>query len=220
MDSLIIISRGPLFRFCFTLMVLGSLRLVWRTFRSAREGGSVTFSPARSGALRETAGLLVLPGRIADTKILFSAASFVFHLGMITVLLLLQDHTQVVETNTGFGWPYMPRNVADILAAVSLAAGVFLMAYRIFNRASRMISGASDYAVLALILGTMLTGFAASRQWNPVSYDLTVLLHMLGGNAVLALIPFTRLGHGLLFPFTRLASEAAWRIPGRLRARL
>ncbi|MBN1531873.1 MAG: hypothetical protein JXA20_04360 [Spirochaetes bacterium] len=217
METLLYLAKGPLFRFCIALMLLGSIRTVWSALRAARRAVTSRLPyPTLGEQLRETAAWMLPFNRIAGTRIIFSIVSFIFHLGLITVLLFLQDHVLSVRGGIGFGWPHMPRELADILTVAGLAAGISLLAFRVFDRGLRGISVAADYAVLSLILLAMAAGFAASRQWNPLPHDVTVLIHVIGGNIILALIPFTRLAHGLLFPFMRLATASAWRLQGRM----
>lgn len=86
----------------------------------------------------------------------------------------------------------------------------------------RILSKATDYLLLLVVLAPFLTGFLAYRQIGP--YDLMLNLHIFSGELMLVLVPFTKLGHLMLFFFfTRafIGSEMGARreIEGRLGAR-
>jgi hypothetical protein len=68
-----------------------------------------------------------------------------------------------------------------------------------------------DYLLLVLILDIFVSGFVAGRAWNPFPYDGLMLFHSLNGLLLLALIPFTKIAHCVLYPLIRLSGEIAWR---------
>jgi nitrate reductase gamma subunit len=76
------------------------------------------------------------------------------------------------------------------------------------------MSQVTDYLLLILLLVPFVSGLLASHPtWNPFSYQSTVLVHVLAGDLVLAVIPFTKLSHVVLFPFERVSSNVYWRFP-------
>ena len=54
---------------------------------------------------------------------------------------------------------------------------------------------------LVLVTGVMVTGFASAHGFGSESF--MALLHVLFGEAILICLPFTRLSHAILIPFTR-----------------
>ena len=56
-------------------------------------------------------------------------------------------------------------------------------------------------ARLLLVTGVMVTGFASAHGFGSESF--MALLHVLFGEAILICLPFTRLSHAILIPFTR-----------------
>jgi nitrate reductase gamma subunit len=65
----------------------------------------------------------------------------------------------------------------------------------------RFVTTPSDYALLAVAVFPFATGFLAHRQWLP--YETILVLHILSGEVMLVVIPFSRLRHMFFFPFTR-----------------
>jgi len=66
----------------------------------------------------------------------------------------------------------------------------------------RFVTFASDYVLLALAAAPFITGFLAYHQIL-IDYKLMAAIHMLSGELMLIVIPFTRLSHMIYFWFTR-----------------
>ncbi|MFC1853892.1 nitrate reductase, partial [candidate division CSSED10-310 bacterium] len=59
----------------------------------------------------------------------------------------------------------------------------------------------SDIILLLVVVLPFITGFIAHHQW--LAYQTMLTLHVLCGEIMLIVIPFTRLSHMLYFFFTR-----------------
>ena len=68
---------------------------------------------------------------------------------------------------------------------------------------------------LAAILDSSAILPAVPPMWNVLSYRATMFVHVLAGDLLLAIMPFTKLSHAVLFPFERVSSEVYWRFPWR-----
>jgi nitrate reductase gamma subunit len=147
--------------------------------------------------------------------IALTMASFVFHLGIIIVPLLLPDHIALWERVLGVDLPQIGFVLADTLTLAAVACGLVLLGNRIMARRARSLSRASDYMVLILVTMTMATGYmAAHAAANPLPWSVMMLIHMLSAEALFVVVPFSKLSHVVLFPFERL-SQAYWRLqPG------
>jgi hypothetical protein len=50
---------------------------------------------------------------------------------------------------------------------------------------------------------------------NPFGYDGTMFVHVMSGNLLFVVMPFTKVSHVALFPATQLVSEIGWHLqPG------
>jgi hypothetical protein len=50
---------------------------------------------------------------------------------------------------------------------------------------------------------------------NPFGYYGTMVVHVMSGNLIFLLIPFSKMSHMALFPATQLVSELGWHLlPG------
>ena len=66
---------------------------------------------------------------------------------------------------------------------------------------AKFVTSASDFFILALVAAPFITGFLAYHQW--LGYNFWLIIHILSGEIWLAVIPFTRLSHMLMFPLNR-----------------
>jgi hypothetical protein len=47
---------------------------------------------------------------------------------------------------------------------------------------------------------------------NPFEYNATMLVHVMSGNLILILIPFSKLSHLVLYPSSQVISEMGWHL--------
>ncbi len=216
MDFVLEFFRGPLFVACFLLMALGLGRLVflglWEYGRAWRRATKDRFPFGQ--ALREMSVWIFPITRIHRASKTMGVLSFLFHIGLILVPLFLASHVMLWARGIGIGWWSMPAWLADGLTLMTIATAVGLFALRTLQGAARFMSKPSDYILLMLLATPFVTGFLASHPlWCPFSYKATMLVHVLSANLVMALMPFTKLSHAVLFPFERVSSEVHWRFP-------
>ncbi|MFH1759650.1 MAG: hypothetical protein ABIA63_00985 [bacterium] len=215
MEQMLEFARGTLFRLCFLLMILGLLRIMmltlWGMCRSVRKAGDTSI-PYFS-LINETLKWMVPLRNIFNSRGVFSLISFFFHVGLVIVPIFLLDHILLWRRGLGVGWPSLARYIADILTVITVASGILLLLNRIFHRNTRFLSGFIDYLLLILILLIFITGYIASKPYNPVPYSNTMLVHVMCGNIIFVLIPFSKLAHCMLFPLLRFASGVAWYFP-------
>ncbi len=217
MDGWLAFAQGPLFRLTFLIMILGLARIViltiWDIGRAIRRGPKIPLD--YWGLALKTLGWLIPVTKLHRQRPVLSVTSFLFHAGLIVVPIFLVEHIELWRAALGIGWPGIPRLLADVLSFFVIVTGLILFGVRCLNRRVRSLSGPIDYILVFLLIEIFLTGFIASRSFNPFSYNLTMLMHVLGGECIFVLIPFTKLSHCILFPLIRLATEIAWRFAPR-----
>jgi len=131
----------------------------------------------------------------------FSLMVFIFHFTLLGVPLFLNAHNILWDEAFGFSLWSLPDGVADPLTLACIVSGLFLLVRRLVRPEVRILTEPGDWALLVLTLLPFVTGFMAYRQWGP--YDTLLLLHILSGEILLVVIPFTKLAHMVLFFFTR-----------------
>ncbi len=217
MDQMLELAKGAFFKFSLLIMILGLVRLaaltIWGMVRALNR--TLDKNVPYGKLIKETLSWLFPIKSITESRILFSIVSFIFHIGLIVVPLFFLDHILLWRAGTGMSWPNIPRIIADALTLTTIFGGIFLFGSRIFHRDSRFLSKFPDYFLLILILFVFISGFIASRPYNPLAYNTTMFIHVICGDLILILIPFTKLAHCLLFPIVRIASNIAWRFPAR-----
>jgi len=215
MDLWIETARGPLFRVALTIMILGlgyrvvvvvlQIATAWRRAADRRLPGM--------DIAAATLGWLV-PVRLLRSRPVYSAASFLFHVGVIVVPLFLVGHAALLAGILPRGWPTLNSTVADGLTLACLAALVVLLVGRVAVKSARKLTRTQDAVILVVLLVTVLFGFlAAHPTQSPFDARAMLLFHILGGNLVLVLMPTTKIAHCVLYPFTQLLFQLGWHFP-------
>jgi len=213
-------ARGPVFRACFVIMVLGLARavvlntvsvasLIWK---SRKNGRSVPwrriFSASASWFFPVRKGL--------ESRAVFSLTSMLFHIAIIVTPVFLAAHILLWDRGLGVSWPAISNSAADYLTLIAIFTGIALFVSRVGIQSSRAISRVQDYLFPPLIVVPFVTGYLAMHPGiNPFGYDGTMFVHVMSGNLIFLLVPFSKLSHVALFPGTQLVSELGWHLePG------
>ena len=216
MTAWIDFARGPLFRLCFALMVLGLLRIVLITLLGVKEAYQrnpdkiVSWKEIR----RQTIGWLLPVARLWRARPIYSLFSFFFHVGMIVTPLFLASHVLLWRNSVGFGWPALPQKIANWLALLVIVTGTGIFLGRVLHSGARKLSKFQDYVWPLLIMTPFVTGYIASNAIvSPRTYLQMMLIHIYSGDLILLLVPFTRLAHCVLAPLSQLVTGIAWKFP-------
>ncbi len=140
---------------------------------------------------------LTLPGQ----RPFFILMTNLFHLNLLILPFFIQGHTTMVGYSFGIYLPSLPDVVIDLTALVSLLCVLFFLARRLFVREVRAITTFSDFSLLALAAAPFITGFLACHQI--FDYQTMIFMHIISGELMLILIPFTRLIHMVYFFLNR-----------------
>jgi nitrate reductase gamma subunit len=208
-------ARGPAFVFSITLMVLGLLRNLLLT------GWNITKALLKAGDrnipwkdLIVTSFAWILPLKKIRERVWYSLASILFHVGLILVPIFLIEHVALWRRGIGFGWPTISQTLADGLTLLTVAMIVALLIGRLGNRNARALTRPQDVVLPLLISIPFISGFLASHPlMNPFNYHATMLVHVLSGNLIMCLLPFTKLCHCVLLPLTQIVADVGWHFP-------
>lgn len=119
---------------------------------------------------------------------------YVFHIGFLLVLVLFVPHIEVFRGVLGIGWPGLPTPVIDAIAVASLAAMLIVLFHRLNDKVKRFLSGFGDYLAWALTFLPLLTGYLAYHHLL-LDYTWMLAVHILSVEALMVLLPFTKLTH-------------------------
>lgn len=132
---------------------------------------------------------------------LLGGVTFIFHLCVVMTPLFLLAHIVLFYESWQLQWPSLPDLPADIMTMMVIAGTLFFAFRRWIRKEVRAVSNFADWALLIVVNGVFLTGLLAYHHWGP--YRPLLITHVLLGEILLLMVPFTKLVHMVLFFFTR-----------------
>jgi nitrate reductase gamma subunit len=194
---------GPALWATFIIFIGGLIFRVAFLAGLSRERDRVFYNHAESQwALRSILHWLIPWGSASmRSQPVFTLVFFVFHLCLLAVPLFLCAHNLLWDQSFGVSLWSMPDAWSDILTMVFMGSAAFLFIRRLARPEVRILTSAWDYALLLLTALPFVTGFLAYHQWGP--YEVMLILHVLSSEILLIVIPFSKLGHVILFFFSR-----------------
>jgi len=194
---------GPALWAAFIIFIVGLVVRVAFLYGLSRERDLVFYNHVDlKWGVRSIIHWLIPFGSVSlRTQPLFTAAYFIFHICLLGVPLFLLAHNMLWQEAYGISLPSLPDSVADVLTVLFVISALVLLVRRIVRAEVRILSSAWDYFLLVLTSAPFVTGFLAYHQVGP--YKLTLILHILLSEILLIVIPFSKLGHIILFFFSR-----------------
>ncbi|MCG6912969.1 respiratory nitrate reductase subunit gamma [bacterium BMS3Abin03] len=216
MESWLEFARGPLFRLSFAILILGLLRIlfldIWGAYKAYRKAGDKSM-PWKLIFSRSMEWLFPVK-RVAHNRPVYSIFSILFHIGLILVPIFLFAHVKLWKRSVGISWMTLPYNLAYWLTVSTIVFAIALIIGRIFNKSSSFISRKQDYLWPVLLIIPFITGFVcANLNVDPKSYQFFMLMHVLSGDLIFVLIPFTKIAHCVLMPLSQVVCTLAWKFP-------
>ncbi len=135
------------------------------------------------------------------TQPVFAIAFYIFHLCLFGIPIFLLAHNTLWREAYGFSLPSLPESVSDELTVVFLVCAAVLLIRRLVRAEVRILTSPWDYFLLLLTSSPFVTGFLAYHQIGP--YKFMLILHLIFAELLLIITPFSKLGHIVLFFFTR-----------------
>jgi len=194
---------GPLAWIAWAIFILGSAyRLVsMYSLAKKKDGSSLAYMSWPYG-LRSVMRWLIPFGTMGwKSDPLMTISTFAFHICFIAVAVFLSAHAVVWNTAFGINLWSIPTQIGDIISFVVIAACSVFALRRLLLPHVRSVTRPKDWLALGLVTMPFLTGVMAYHQMGPSL--LMTTLHILSGEMLLALLPFTRLSHALFVLFTR-----------------
>ncbi len=135
---------------------------------------------------------------------------YIFHICLILLPIFAYQHIIMWEMSRfGWSWISLPAGLAQWMTLAVIAIGIYLILRRAILADLRILTTAGDYGLLVVTILPFLTGyFAAHATLGTTGFlaENMQLFHMLSGQLMLILIPFTKLSHMVLFFFSRGAT--------------
>lgn len=127
--------------------------------------------------------------------------SYLFHVLLFLLPVFLMSHIVLINESFNLSWPAMNDTAADILTIGVIFALVFFVLRRRFIPDVRFLTSFMDYILILMVLLPFVTGFLAYHQ--VILYKWIVIAHVLSGEVLLIVIPFSRFSHMITAPLTR-----------------
>lgn len=203
MHTLYKIVVGPMMWLAFLLFIGGSLYRCWEVGRLIRRKERFILSYMSLKYSLRSISRWLTPFATLNMRLnpAMSLVSFAFHVCLLLVPIFLLSHIVLWEEAWAVRWWALPGPVADVMALIVPAACAYFAARRILRPEVRFVTSKSDYFFLCAVALPFLSGFYCRQQWP--AYGGVMILHMISGQVLLAIIPFTRLGHMIVVWFTR-----------------
>jgi nitrate reductase gamma subunit len=197
------ILTGPALWITFVIFLGGLTARILKLYLLSRKKDPMIYNHASLRWGVKSILYWMIPWGSASMRLqpVFTFVVFVFHATLLVIPLFLEAHNILWDEAFGIRLWSMPDIVADAMTVVLMASIVFLIIRRIVRLEVRILTGAWDYTLLGLTTLPFITGFLACHQLGP--YEAVMVLHIFFSEVLLILIPFTKLGHMLLFFFTR-----------------
>jgi len=126
---------------------------------------------------------------------------FVFHAGVVIVPLFLLAHNLFLEETLGISFFTLPPVLADILSWGVIVSAVLLVLRRIALPEVRILTTGYDYLIIAISAAPFVTGLICRYGVGDYAFWLTT--HIVVGELLLILAPFTKLSHMVLYFMSR-----------------
>jgi nitrate reductase gamma subunit len=203
--------EGPLLWVAFLTFIIGSLVRAAIFFVVLRKKDKIVFQYFNWKYVLATIGRWVLPFNKSVLKNpVFMTLAYVFHFCLIVVPIWTYQHIIYWEISRfEWSWTPIPAFLGDWLTLMFLVIAVVFFIRRIASPDVRLLSTFSDYLLLVVTALPFLTGyFSAHGTLNSVAFfeNHMQLIHILSGELMLILIPFSKLSHFLFFFFSRGAT--------------
>lgn len=195
---------GPLLWFSIILFFTGSLiRIISLLVLTIKKERFLFSFLSIKYALRSMSHWIVPFWPITTRKRPFlTITGFIFHISLFVAPLFFISHVVLFYEAWNLPWIVMSDRISDILTLAVIGSCLFFLTRRLFVKDIRYISSVSDFGILAIIVLPFITGFWAYHQLP--GYSIMHLIHILSGEILIAVIPFTRLNHMIFGILTRI----------------
>ncbi|MBW2708619.1 MAG: nitrate reductase [Deltaproteobacteria bacterium] len=203
--------EGPLLWIAFMTFVIGSILRAAMFLVVSTKKDKIIYQNFSWKYVFASIGRWLLPlNKSVAKNPVYSTLGYIFHICLVIVPIWLSGHISLwEESRFEWYWAPIPAWLADWMTLILLAIALFFLLRRIFSADIRLISGFADYFLIIITALPFLTGyFLTHGTLDEIVFfgNNMTLIHMLSGEIMLILIPFTKLSHFILFFFSRGAS--------------
>lgn len=193
--DLLTFARGTALNWALAIFVAGIVLRLFEIFSLGRKADLSRGRDTSPGSGWRTVFTRSIPpqGMVKRDPVTY-IAGYVFHIGLFVAVILFAPHIELIRDITGIGWPGLPSPLVDALAVAAIIALFVLLAHRLNNPVKKLLSTGGDYLAWTLTVLPLLTGYLAYHHLL-FEYTFMLALHILSVEALLVLLPFTKLFH-------------------------
>ena len=203
MHTFIDFIMGPMVVISFLIFLVGVIsRLIW-TFALINKTEKFVFRYfSLKYSLRSIFAWLTpfLPVSTRKRPI-FYLISYGFHLLLFILPIFLLSHITLFEESLDLTWISFNDATSDILTIIVILSTIFFAVRRIMVPEVKYLTKISDFLFILIVALPFITGFIAYHQL--FLYKYMVVAHVISGEFMIILIPFTRFFHMFMAPITR-----------------
>jgi hypothetical protein len=192
-------ARGPGLAYATVIMVFGLTLRVIEILSLGRpeELAEIRSSGARYGI--KTIFKRSLPDVRNWSRI---TAAYIFHVGLLFIIFFFIPHTQLFRDVFGVFWGGWPNYIIDFFTVLSIAAMLYTLAQRFFDRTRRILSRMSDYLAWLVTFLPLVTGYMAFHRLG-MDYTTMLAVHILSVELLMISLPISKLTHAITFAMAR-----------------
>lgn len=203
--------EGPLLWIAFLTFFIGSILRAALFLSVSRKRDKIIYQYFSWKYVLATFGRWLLPlNKDVVKNPIFTILGYMFHICLIVVPIWFSGHISLwEESRFEWSWTPIPDGLADRMTLIFLAIALFFLLRRIVSADIRLLSTFSDYLLIVVVAMPFITGyFLTNGTVDNIGFlgENIQLIHMLSGELMLILIPFTKLSHFVLFFFSRGAT--------------
>ncbi len=132
---------------------------------------------------------------------LFYGVSYLFHIALFLTPLFLMSHIVLINESFQINWIPLNDTFADFLTLLVIVALGYFVYRRMTLPQVKDLTTYKDYLLITMVAIPFITGFLAYHQ--VMVYQQMVIAHVISGEIMLLLIPFTRFSHIITGPLSR-----------------
>ena len=203
--------EGPLLWIAFLTFFIGSILRAALFLSVSRKRDKIIYQYFSWKYVLATFSRWLLPlNKDVAKNPIFTTLGYMFHICLIVVPIWFSGHISLwEESRFEWSWTPIPDGLADWMTLIFLAIALFFLLRRIISADIRLLSTFSDYLLIVVVALPFITGyFLTHGTVDNIGFlgENIQLIHMLSGELMLILIPFTKLSHFVLFFFSRGAT--------------
>ena len=203
--------EGPLLWIAFLTFFIGSILRAALFLSVSRKRDKIIYQYFSWKYVLATFSRWLLPlNKDVAKNPIFTILGYIFHICLIVVPIWFSGHISLwEESRFEWSWTPIPDGLADWMTLIFLAIALFFLLRRIISADIRLLSTFSDYLLIVVVALPFITGyFLTHGTVDDIGFlgENIQLIHMLSGELMLILIPFTKLSHFVLFFFSRGAT--------------